>query len=39
MLGSRFEIFRIFGIPIRIDLSWLVVVALVAGRPRLSSKG
>ncbi|HCU24484.1 MAG TPA: site-2 protease family protein [Deltaproteobacteria bacterium] len=29
MFGNRFEIFRLFGFPIRIDLSWLVILILV----------
>ncbi|MDX1500826.1 MAG: site-2 protease family protein [Thermoanaerobaculia bacterium] len=30
MFGRRFELFRVFGVPLRIDLSWFVVAALVA---------
>jgi len=30
MLGARVELVRLFGIPIRLDLSWFVVAALIA---------
>lgn len=29
MFGKRIDLFKVFGIPIRIDLSWLFIVALV----------
>lgn len=29
MLGKRIELFRLFGIPLRIDLSWFIVALLV----------
>jgi Zn-dependent protease/CBS domain-containing protein len=29
MFGTRWRLFRLFGIPIRIDLSWLVILALI----------
>lgn len=30
MFGKSYELFRVFGLPIRIDLSWLIIVFLVA---------
>jgi Zn-dependent protease len=30
MFGTRIELLRLFGIPIRLDLSWFVVVVLIA---------
>ena len=30
MFGTRFELFRLFGIPIRLDLSWFVIAGLLA---------
>ncbi len=30
MFGRRFDLFRIFGVTIRLDLSWFVIVALIA---------
>lgn len=30
MFGTRFELFRLFGIPIRLDLSWFVIAGLIA---------
>lgn len=30
MFGARIELFRLFGIPIRLDLSWFVVALLIA---------
>jgi len=29
MFGTRFELFKLFGIPIRVDLSWFVIVLLI----------
>lgn len=29
MFGSRIELFRVFGIPIRLDVSWFVIAALI----------
>lgn len=30
MFGKRFELFRLFGIPLRIDLSWFIIALLVS---------
>ena len=29
MFGTRWQLFRLFGIPVALDLSWLIILALL----------
>jgi hypothetical protein len=33
MFGMRWQLFRLLGIPVRVDVSWLITRALPGGSP------